>query len=130
MKILIATPSYGGSVITEYVASLFNLTNLLATHGIVSSLRFQNFAEITKVRNFFASLMLQQPDLTHLLFIDSDMYFQPETVMRLIEFDQPLSGVVYPKRILNPERLCQSPRPKGRGLWWIKLQVWVDQLKP
>lgn len=24
----------------------------------------------------------------------------------------------------------QLPRPKGRGLWWIKPQVWVDQPKP
>lgn len=24
----------------------------------------------------------------------------------------------------------QSPRPKGRGLWRIKPQVWVDQPKP
>ena len=24
----------------------------------------------------------------------------------------------------------QLPRPKGRGLWWMKPQVWVDQPKP
>jgi hypothetical protein len=26
--------------------------------------------------------------------------------------------------------LSQSPCPKGRGLWWLKPQVWVDQPKP
>ena len=24
----------------------------------------------------------------------------------------------------------QLPRPEGRGLWWLKSQVWVDQPKP
>ena len=24
----------------------------------------------------------------------------------------------------------QSPRPKGRGLWWMKPQVWIDQTQP
>ena len=28
------------------------------------------------------------------------------------------------------QSISQLPRPKGRGLWWLKPQVWVDQPKP
>lgn len=126
MKILIATPSYGGTVITEYMTSVLNLFIRLASHKIESQIMFKNFAEITKVRNYFASYMLENEDFTHLLFIDSDMYFAPEVVMQMIEFNQPLTGVVYPKRALNPERLYQNAKiyddfskAYARSLDWV-----------
>ena len=38
------------------------------------------------------------PSYTHLLFIDSDMGYAPTLIDKMINFDKPLTGCVYPKR--------------------------------
>jgi hypothetical protein len=52
-------------------------------------------------RNLHASLCLNDPAVTHLLFIDADRAFEPSLVLRMLAFDRPVQGVLYPKRNAN-----------------------------
>lgn len=109
MHILIATPSYGGTVTTNYLVSLLGLNNLLTKKGIETSLSLISFAQVEKTRNYFASRLLFE-GFTHLLFIDSDTGFSPGAVLSMIELDEDVVGAAYPKRTINFDRAASVYR--------------------
>jgi hypothetical protein len=43
-------------------------------------------------------LWFDRTNASHLLFIDGDMGFDPRVIVDMIELDQPVVGVIYPKR--------------------------------
>lgn len=104
-RVLIATPSYGGTVTTRYTASLVKIMQGIS--GIDFRIQFLDYALICKQRNFFISRLLQE-DFTHLLFIDADMGFTPEAVKALFEIDQPIAACAYPKRRLDWEQIPKA----------------------
>jgi len=59
---------------------------------------------VSRARNAYATAVLNNPKITHLLFIDSDMGFQPSAVMRLFDFDKPFVGCICPYRSMDYER--------------------------
>ena len=109
--LLIAVPAYGGSIKAPCVQSLLALQKALVKQGIKSAFDFTSYAEITAVRNLLATRMLRTPDATHLLFIDSDMQFVPETVFRLIAAQKPVIGCFYSERNANQGLVGVVDRP-------------------
>lgn len=103
MKILVGTPAYDKSVTTIYLGSLLRMLDYFRRKK--PNVEFQvltvSTALITAARNVCASIVLQDPSYTHLLFIDSDMGFSPSLIARMLAFDKPLTGCVYPKRGLD-----------------------------
>lgn len=97
-KLLIAIPSYGGAVKVQCVESLLKLQKLLSRRKIKRRFDFISYAEIAAVRNLFGTLMVEHPNASHLLFIDTDMRFAPETVERLIEARKRIIGCFYSQR--------------------------------
>ena len=51
---------------------------------------------------------IETPQATHLLFIDSDIGFTPEQVLRLIEFDAEMAAGIYPYKQLDLEKARQA----------------------
>ncbi len=66
--------------------------------------------EIARSRNILAARFLEEADPTHLLFVDSDIAFDPEAVGALMAAGRPLVGCVYPKRALDLDRLIAAAR--------------------
>jgi hypothetical protein len=109
-EILIATPAFEGNVKTGYVKSLFATQALLNNHGIKHDYITLEISDIALARNYFASYMLERPNYTHLLFVDSDMTFSNITVGRLLVEAKPLIGCVYPKRTIDLNRVIELAR--------------------
>lgn len=109
-EILIATPAFEGNVKTGYVKSLFLTQKLLNEHGIKHDYMTMEISDIAQARNFFGSYLLERPNYTHLLFVDSDMTFSALTVGRLLIEAKPLIGCVYPKRIVNLTTVIELAR--------------------
>lgn len=109
MNILLATPTYGG-LGAEYVSSMMRLQSWLGAAGVQSRVVFNAMTEVARSRNVLATHFWENPQFTHLLFVDSDMSFAPEAVGALIGAQRPLIGAVYPKRQLDLERLVASAR--------------------
>lgn len=59
-----------------------------------------SFPDIVDLRNVFLSVWFDALDATHLLFVDSDMQFEPELVRDLFNADKSLIGAIYPKKRL------------------------------
>jgi hypothetical protein len=102
VNLVIATPCFGGQISVLYAASVFKLQNLLRTYRDVrlKVLFKDGDALITRARASLISQFLDDADATHLLFVDADIGFEPEQVLRLLECGADMSAAVYPiKRI-------------------------------
>jgi hypothetical protein len=57
---------------------------------------------ITRSRNTLAAKFLDTPSATHLLFIDADIAFEVEQVVRMLRFGEDLVAGMYPLKMLPP----------------------------
>ena len=98
MKLLIATPAYGGQVTTAYVNSLMESVYGLSQDRIpFATYLLSNESLINRARNRCAAYALEQ-GFTHLMFIDSDIGWQYSQLKRLIQADKPVIGGSYPNK--------------------------------
>lgn len=101
MRVLIGTPVGTREVTTTYAGAL---CALLSTAYVkrpdikLSQPVFVSSGLVMLNRNALASRVLEDPTLTHLLMIDSDLGFSPDAVFKMIDFDKPLVGCLYPNR--------------------------------
>ena len=100
-KVFIATPMYGGMANGLYVKSILDLQGMLGSYGIESRFSFLfNESLITRARNYLVDEFLRS-GFTHLLFIDSDIHFDPQDVLALLALDKDIIGAPYPKKSIN-----------------------------
>ena len=109
VRLMIAVPTYGG-LTPEHVTSVLKLQAWLQARGVPVQTVQHGMTEIARSRNILAAIFLEAADATHLLFIDSDIAFDPEAVEALLDADRPLVGAVYPKRMLDLDRLIAAAR--------------------
>jgi hypothetical protein len=100
-KIFIATPMFGGSANYMYMISLINLLTKLGQNGIHSMFEIAaNESLITKARNILVEGFLKS-DATHMLFLDADLGFDPDDVLKMIQSNKDLIGGQYAKKKIN-----------------------------
>ena len=106
MKIMIATPAYGGEVTTTYCdALIWLLDHFREKHPQIRfRRRFLSLSVLPFMRNLYASLVLQDESFTHLLFVDADMGFAPSLIERMIAAGKPVVGSMAPLRKLDLAR--------------------------
>ena len=100
--IFIATPCYGGQIGEPYFRSMMRLAILCNKYNIqytVSTLA--NESLVTRGRNTLVSFFMENPQATHLFFIDADIEFNPEDILRMVAYDKPVVVGAYPKKALN-----------------------------
>jgi hypothetical protein len=99
-NVFFATPCYGGMLTDQYFLSMFKMSQTFMQYGInfrITTLR--NESLITRARNILTAMFLDS-DCTHLMFIDSDIEFQPEDMLRALAYDKPIMAGAYPKKAL------------------------------
>jgi hypothetical protein len=109
-KVFIATPMYGGMAHGMYVKSCLDLQSTLGKYGIETKFSFLfNESLITRARNYLVDEFLRS-DYTHLLFIDSDVHYNPEDVVALLALDKDVIGGPYPKKSINWGNVAEAAR--------------------
>jgi hypothetical protein len=99
MNIFIAIPCYGGNISNLTFHSLFNIIKPLNDLGHNLTIRtLPTESLISRGRNKFVTMFLDDKkfDGTHLLFIDSDIGFSLENILRVIEFNREVVTCTYP----------------------------------
>lgn len=109
VNILIATPCYGGMLCHTYLHAVIKMKELLAKYGIQCTLHtIAKESLITRGRGYFVSLFLTLKEFTHLFFIDSDISFDAEAVMRMILADKDIIAGIYPKKNVDFKRIIET----------------------
>jgi len=101
-SLFVATPMYGGMNHGLYMKACLDLQGLLMQYGIAVKFSFLfNESLITRARNYLVDEFLNRSDCTHMLFIDSDLNFNPQDVVALLALDKDISGGPYPKKAIK-----------------------------
>jgi glycosyltransferase involved in cell wall biosynthesis len=97
MKAIIATPFYELKGFSPYITSIMQTARLLTAHGI--DWRFMELSGdsyVHRARNTMVDMFLRDPDATDLFFIDSDMSWNPEAVVKMLLLPDDVIGAAYP----------------------------------
>jgi hypothetical protein len=101
-SIFVATPMYGGMNHGLYMKACLDLQGLCMQYGIQVKFSFLfNESLITRARNYLVDEFLYRSDCTHMLFIDSDINFNPQDVIAMLALDKDVIGGPYPKKAIK-----------------------------
>jgi hypothetical protein len=110
-KLFLATPMYGGQCAGMFTKSIADLSALCTNYGIPLQLYFLfNESLITRARNYCVDEFMRS-EAEHLMFIDSDIGFNPHDVIALmaLQAQEPekynIIGGPYPKKCISWEKI-------------------------
>ena len=93
----ILTPCYGSMLFVQYTSCLLNTVKLLESIGItVVPHLLGNESLVQRARNRLVCDALEFPNLTHVLFIDADISWNPQDIIKLLIQDKDIVGAAYP----------------------------------
>jgi len=109
-KLFVATPMYGGMAHGLYIKSSLDLQTTFSKYGVETKFSFLfNESLITRARNYLVDEFLRS-GFTHLLFIDSDIHYNPQDVLALMALDKDVIGGPYPKKSINWGNIALAAR--------------------
>ena len=101
-KVLIGTPSHDGKVDVWFANSLVNTVRMsYEKETIVVPVYMAYDSLVQRARNDLVRLAIEE-DFDDLIFIDSDVEWNPEWVFKLLEYKEDVVGGVYPKKTDEP----------------------------
>lgn len=109
-KLFLAVPMYGGQCAGMFAKSVADLSSMCTSHGIeMRSYFLFNESLITRARNYCVDEFMRS-DCTHMMFIDSDIGFDPRDVIAMLalQSDDTEYDVIagpYPKKCISWEKI-------------------------
>jgi len=117
-KLFLATPMYGGACAGMFAKSTADLSALCVQYGIPLQMYYLfNESLITRARNYCVDEFMRS-EAEHLMFIDSDIGFNPQDVIALMALQAgdpdkyDIIGGPYPKKCISWEKI-KSAVDKG-----------------
>ena len=108
LKVLIATPCYGGMTNSNFMLSMTMLYRLIGHEALdFTSVTIANESLITRARNGIVSTFIEK-DFTHLFFIDADIGFKHIDVFRLLLKKKDVITGAYPMKTIDWEKTVGS----------------------
>ena len=97
-KFFIATPCYGGQLNEPYFRSVIMMMTFFNGHKIPLAFgTIANESLVTRARNVLVAYFLAS-DYTHLMFVDADIEFQTEDILKLYAHKKDVVVGAYPKK--------------------------------
>lgn len=109
-KLMLCVPMYGGNCVGMFAKSVADLSAICAANGIeLRSYFLFNESLITRARNYCVDEFMRS-DCTHMMFIDSDIGFDPRDVLAMLalqsdESEYDVLAGPYPKKCISWEKI-------------------------
>jgi hypothetical protein len=105
-SIFVATPVHS-DVSIHYVQACLEFQKYCMKNNVMVMFQLMKSSLVTQGRNLCVSAFMES-DLSHLLFIDSDIDFQSETIFKMIDADKDVISVPYPLKSFMWDRSWQK----------------------
>lgn len=106
--LFVATPAYGCMLTSQYLQCLIQTQLALGSVGVGMCIDLLgNESLITRARNLLTKRFLDS-QATHLLFIDADISWTPEAIIRVLRKDEGVVTGVYPKKYVDWNQVDQK----------------------
>ncbi len=104
-KVFFPIIAYGGVVHADFMMSMSSLFLAMAQKKILASSIVLGFESlISRGRNASAAYTLGG-DYTHLMFVDTDVSFDPKDFFRLLDLNKDVAVGLYPKKYISDSKL-------------------------
>ena len=103
--LFVATPVHS-QVSMHYMSACLNLQEVCLRNNIPITFCLQQDSVLTQNRNrCVAEFLKTGPEFTHLLFIDSDIYFDFNSIFKMIAVDKEVISMPYPQKYIDYETM-------------------------
>ena len=107
VRIYVATPVHSDCSI-HYTQALLKFQQHCMMNNIMVSFSLLKSSLVTQGRNLCVAGFLSDPiKHTHMLFIDSDIEFKFETIMKMLKFDKEVIATPYPMKHIHWEQIWE-----------------------
>jgi hypothetical protein len=129
--VAIMTPCFGSITYVDYMSCLIKTIEMLHYFNIPLKIEFcKNDSLVSRARNNLIAKAMYNTEVTHMLFIDNDIVWDPLEVLKLLLSEKDLIGGIYPlkqymwDRLSKPEVLSAALEKKNTS----QLKDLPDQL--
>ena len=112
-KLYILTPCYGSMCNVNYMCALIKTMDVFRMFNFPLQVEFcKNDSLVSRARNNLIAKAMFDEDSTHIMFIDSDITWDPMDIFKLILSEKPLIGGIYPIKNYFWDKLVPKPGDK------------------
>jgi len=109
--VYILTPCFASLCYVNYVNSLMNTILMFQDYNIKYKIEFcKNDSLVSRARNNLVAKAMSDPDMTHIMFIDNDITWDPLDLLKLLISDKPIVGGIYPLKHYNWQKIIVDRR--------------------
>jgi len=124
-KLYILTPCFGGTCYINYMTCIINTLTLFRQLQFPIQIEFcKNDSLVPRARNNLIARAMSDPRMTHIIFIDNDITWDPVDILKLILSEKEVVGGIYPLKNYNWSKLLIDPKnPYNSNI----IQGWLDK---
>ena len=122
--VYILTPCFGSVCFVSYMQSVMSTIELFRKYRIELHVEFcKNDSLVSRARNNLVARAMNDPKMTHIMFIDNDISWDPIEIIKLLLSEKQLIGGVYPLKYYNWNSLIpDDTTPDNKNI----IQSWID----
>jgi hypothetical protein len=125
--VYLLTPCFASLCYVNYVHCLMNTIELFRQYNIELVIEFcRNDSLISRARNNLIARAMANPRMTHIMFIDNDISWDPNDILKLLISEKNLVGGIYPLKNYNwKDLIIDNKDPSNPNPNIIK--KWIDK---
>jgi hypothetical protein len=107
--VYILTPCFGSVCFVNYIYCLLQTKEMFQQFKIDLQILFcKSDSLITRARNNLVAKAMNDPSMTHMMFIDNDITWNPVDIIKLMLADKPLVGGIYPLKTYDFNKIVPT----------------------
>lgn len=108
-SLYIATPCYGGLCLEKFATSMLEFQKLAARENIEVYVDFtENESLVHRARNVAVGRFLYKTKCDFFMFIDADIHFEADSILRLVRSGHDIAVAAYPKKGILWDQAAES----------------------